>query len=300
MLTAKQQRWVKITHVASAGVWLGCLSAMVWLEWQSPVDASNRVAFGIDRAIYLVHEVVLFWAFVVTLGTGLVFSLFTKWGFVTHDWVAAKWALALLLFGITLSLQSPSLSGAVALSDVGLNEFNGEGYSGYRATSLQLAILQLGIVGGVFVISFIKPWGRRKLTLPFERKWLLAGIGSLATLGVVLAVFARRDLERYRQMSIEDLFVAELSDGTYRGSAKCGFDYEVEVSIEQGKMVDARVLRNRDSHYARLAEAVMPRIQHRGTPKVDAISGATTTSKCLMRATQNALSSGMLKQQPAR
>lgn len=51
-------------------------------------------------------------------------------------------------------------------------------------------------------------------------------------------------------------------------------------------------LQNRKSHYARFAEGVFPRIMKKQKANVDTITAATTTSKCLMKAVENALSSG--------
>ena len=56
-----------------------------------------------------------------------------------------------------------------------------------------------------------------------------------------------------------------------------------------GKITGARATRNLDNHYAQIAEAVLLRIERAQTTDVDAITGATTTSKCLMAAASDAL-----------
>lgn len=118
MLEGASLRLVRLVHVGSAGIWLGALTAIVALHaWEAFAPASAR--FGLTLAAYRLHESVLFWAFIVTMTTALGFSLFSAWGFAQHRWIVAKWALASLLFGATLWLQSPALSGAVALADAG-------------------------------------------------------------------------------------------------------------------------------------------------------------------------------------
>jgi uncharacterized protein with FMN-binding domain len=48
-------------------------------------------------------------------------------------------------------------------------------------------------------------------------------------------------------------------------------------------------MQNRKTKYSKRAEGVIPRIIERQTPNVDAVSGATTTSKALMKAVENSL-----------
>ncbi len=305
MFNAQQQRWLKTLHIASAGVWLGALTSIVLLHFLGPASSEARERFGLDLAAYQIHEQLLFWAFVITLCTGLLFSLFTKWGFFVHYWLIAKWALALCLFALTLWFQSPALSGVVALSDAGLSEFNGQSYQAYRSQSSTLALSQLAIVVFIFGISTLKPWGRRQSQQgivskqPFPRVWLLGGVGTAAAVGIALSVFGYLNLRTYRNLAIEDVNIATLKDGLYQGSADCGFEYQLELGVRDGRLSTARVLRNRDAHYARIAEAVLTRVERRQSLQVDAITGATTTSKCLLRAAQNALTGAAVPVSPA-
>jgi uncharacterized protein with FMN-binding domain len=54
-------------------------------------------------------------------------------------------------------------------------------------------------------------------------------------------------------------------------------------------IVGVGVVQNRDSEYARFAEGIIPRVIEKQSPDVDGITGATTTSKCLMKAIETAL-----------
>lgn len=68
-----------------------------------------------------------------------------------------------------------------------------------------------------------------------------------------------------------------------------GFTYEVTAIVQDHMITDLKVTKNRNSAYARFAEGVIHRIIKNQNANVDVITGATTTSKALMKAAENAL-----------
>ena len=91
---------------------------------------------------------------------------------------------------------------------------------------------------------------------------------------------------------VGDVDLSGLADETYRGRHEFNFTYVVDVTVRDFSIADIRIIANRDSKYAVRAGAVLQRVVDRQTPNVDAVSGATTTSKCLLKAIENALTSG--------
>lgn len=84
--------------------------------------------------------------------------------------------------------------------------------------------------------------------------------------------------------------LSKLHDGTYHGeSVFGGFTYKVDIIVVNHSITDIKIISNRKVSYARFAEGVMPRILKAQNANVDAITGATTTSKALMKAVENAL-----------
>lgn len=67
--------------------------------------------------------------------------------------------------------------------------------------------------------------------------------------------------------------------------------YKVKTIVEAHRIVDIKIIQNRDTKHAKSAEGVIPEIIKEQTPNVDAISGATTTSKALMKAVEKSLES---------
>lgn len=112
-------------------------------------------------------------------------------------------------------------------------------------------------------------------------------------LTIVLLSFlgcASQEMIRVRQMDIQSVDIDRIEDGEYLGSfAYSGFEYKVRTIVNGHEIKAIEVLQNRDSKHARRAEGVLEEIIKRQTPAVDAVSGATTTSKALMKAVENSL-----------
>lgn len=291
MLRKTAQRVLKAIHIASAGVWLGGLAGVVALLASGPAAATGRGRFGLDLAAYTIHEQILFWAFVVTLTTGLVFALFTPWGFFRHRWITAKWILAGVLFVTTLWLQRPQLGGVVGLSDAGVGAVGGRSYAAYRSSALDIALVQLAIVVVIFALSTLKPWGsRRGAPLHGRRRTaVLVAVVGAGLIGAGFGAWNHARLAALRALPVVDVDPSRLPDGTYRGAYDCGRPYAVAATIARGRVVAVVAIDDVDSTYGRLAEAVLARIVAAQTPAVDSITGATTSSRCLMKATERAL-----------
>ena len=162
------------------------------------------------------------------------------------------------------------------------------GVQAYHQRALGLVSAQLGIVVTIYLISTLKPWGRRS---PAQVSRRLVLWGTLLPLGLLCAfgVYNHLRLRGYRAMEVPDRTAPGLSDGVYLGQASCAVPYEVEVTVRDGRFYALRATRNLDNHYARIAEAVLLRIERQQRTRVDAITGATTTSKCLMAAAADAI-----------
>lgn len=289
---ARVRRWAapatKTLHLVSAGAWIGCLVSVVA---GSVVAQSVRddAAFGAVAVLFRLVDRVLPWTWYATLGTGLVFSLHLKWGFFHHVWVTAKWALGSALIAAAVFWQAPVVARLAAEADLGH-----PGWPLANSQARNVALVLLANVAVIFAISTFKPWGRfaRAGKPPRARTALLVWFATIATAAASLEQSCQ--LDRLRALPIEPVELAGVADGRHRGRAdpEPGFPYEVEVETRGGHIVAARAIHNRTGTYPRLAEGVLERIVERQTVAVDAVTGATTTSKCLMAATRAALLAG--------
>lgn len=103
-------------------------------------------------------------------------------------------------------------------------------------------------------------------------------------------------LKEVRTMDIKDVELESLKDGVYQGeysysSTTC----RVEVVLKDHRIIEIKVLDNGRTEYAKKAEEALERVKKQQSLQVDVVSSATTTSKALLKAVENALSSGAVK-----
>jgi len=141
VLSPRQVKLVKLTHVVSAAGWLGgtlagslALLRVQNLSRDSPTytDAFALLHY-IDAAIFIPAGLLL-------LATGAIYGAFTRWGFLKHWWIVAKWILTVLV---------------IALGFV------------FYFTGVTFIVLQATLILGIMGLSVYKPRSRRKpLTKP--------------------------------------------------------------------------------------------------------------------------------------
>ena len=133
-----------------------------------------------------------------------------------------------------------------------------------------------------------------------KRTFLYIIIAALVIMVISMAIFMVtvypkiKEQADVRKMAINDIPLSDIIDGTFRGDFNYGdFTYEVEVIVQEHIIKDIKILENRqDSEYARKATAVVNNVLKAQSLNVDVVTGATTTSKALLKAIENALAKG--------
>jgi len=133
-----------------------------------------------------------------------------------------------------------------------------------------------------------------------KRTFLYIIIAALVIMVISVAIFMVtvypkiKEQADVRKMAINDIPLSDIIDGTFRGDFNYGdFTYEVEVIVQEHIIKDIKILENRqDSEYARKATAVVNNVLKAQSLNVDVVTGATTTSKALLKAIENALAKG--------
>lgn len=125
-----------------------------------------------------------------------------------------------------------------------------------------------------------------------KKKTMLA-IVAVIVLGFAALVFF--NLPKPVTASDASFNLAQISDGTYPGSCDNGLvKVRVEVVVENHTIAAVRLLRH-DNGLGSAAEAITDTVVQRQSVEVDAISGATMSSKTILKAIENALSEGDVK-----
>ncbi|HHX95734.1 MAG TPA: FMN-binding protein [Clostridia bacterium] len=100
------------------------------------------------------------------------------------------------------------------------------------------------------------------------------------------------NFNRLENLTISDIDLTNVKEGNYRGSHE-GFPVsaEVRVTIKDHKITEIEIVRH-DNGRGAAAEKITERVIEAQSLDVDAVSGATYSSKVILKAIENALTSG--------
>jgi uncharacterized protein with FMN-binding domain len=95
---------------------------------------------------------------------------------------------------------------------------------------------------------------------------------------------------KIRNLPVSAIDLNSINNGDYEGNfCYTRFCYKVKVTVAENKITQIEVLNNRKTEYAEKALSIINKIIESQSLQVDAISGATISSKCIIKAVENAL-----------
>lgn len=92
-------------------------------------------------------------------------------------------------------------------------------------------------------------------------------------------------------LTINGIDLSKVTDGLYKGSYSKGrFSYKVEVTVKDNRIESIKIISEPSFFSAQeLDNTIIGRVLQQQSLKVDAVTGATATSKALLKAIENAL-----------
>lgn len=112
-LSKNPKRSLDLAHLVFASLWLGGFSIMFCF---SVMMANGSIAEPIGAAAIAAVKSFVTICIPALMVTGLLYSLFTKWGFKKHGWVIAKWLLSIAVVACTalVPAKPACLAGVIA------------------------------------------------------------------------------------------------------------------------------------------------------------------------------------------
>ncbi len=161
-LGKKGYRFLKFAHLIFAALWLGGTLA-VFLR----VIIGHPQSDGEIRAIYetakLIDDIILIPGVLGCFVSGLVFSIFTNWGFFKQKWILVKYIINLedIIFGgAFLGPWVDELAKKASVS--GLDVLNNETFLKTEQHLIISMIFQIVLILFVFYISVARPWKKKQ------------------------------------------------------------------------------------------------------------------------------------------
>lgn len=125
-----------------------------------------------------------------------------------------------------------------------------------------------------------------------KKKYIL--ILFLVFIGVYSGIKTiQSNLERLQDLEIANVDLTEVVDGTYTGSFKVfPITAEVKVTVKNHQITGVELLKHQSGQGAP-ADKILDQIVEAQTLKVDLISGATYSSKIILKAVENSLNNAI-------
>lgn len=117
--------------------------------------------------------------------------------------------------------------------------------------------------------------------------WILLGFVVFI---IAMVAWAAIDPIRYKNLVVNDVELDELPDGAYEGYFKGGrFTNSVEVTIKDHRIVNIRKTGS-PKPIEKLYGQIYDKVVEKQSLAIDAVSGASITTKTSLKAIENALS----------
>jgi hypothetical protein len=161
-LGSRGQLWLKIVHVLSSCIWVGCGIALTVSQFV-PQPAPGPELAGRLAVLDFIDIWVLVPGALGCLGTSVVYSVWTRWGWFRHRWITVKWVICVfgVLFG-TFAL-GPWLSSLAELARTMPPGTTADGMFSQNRGLLQVfGTLQVSTLIFATAISVLKPWRRNQ------------------------------------------------------------------------------------------------------------------------------------------
>ncbi len=274
---------LKFLHVFVAGISLGSLVSVLALL----LPGSRQD--GLVAASHVLIESVFVWSLSLSIVTGFLFSFFAGRGVVKSTWIICKWIGSFLVLAIYMFFVSPFAAGIAARWNV----FHVLAYTDESVMStLLLATSAVSLIYlFLFYISFKKPWGHRStdpLTESPRVRLVLFILSALLGGYTIVMIFYFHSL---RSEILPTLRWPE-SPGEYQGTIECAAArYDVRFVVNQDGVRNIQISSSRTSIYFEYAKLLKERLEKAEAFPVDAVTGATTTSVCILKSVAKAIRS---------
>jgi len=129
-----------------------------------------------------------------------------------------------------------------------------------------------------------------------KRKYRIFSIIAIVVIGIFAAVIGiksqiDKSIKQLAEVTISDVDLKQLRDGSYTGSYKTDLvSAEVKVTVNNHKIAEIELLEHKHGKGAP-AEIIPDKVVEAQTLDVDTVSGATYSSKVILKAIENALNS---------
>lgn len=149
---------LKTIHLLFAFMWIGgALSMNLLLLTTAPLESYEMYMRSLS--LMLVDDWLIIPGAMGCLFTGLIYGIWTLWGFFKHRWLTVKWVLTVAMILLGTFLMGPWVDGNVyAVQDIPDYTPDNTVFFHNVSQTILWGSIQLVLLLAVVVISVFKPW----------------------------------------------------------------------------------------------------------------------------------------------
>lgn len=157
-LSSNNLKLLKVIHLLCAFMWIGgAFSMLLLLSGVHPAESHEMYMRSLS--LKMIDD----WLIIVGANgciiTGLIYGIWTKWGFFKHRWITVKWGLTLFMVLSGTFAMGPCVNGNVYSPDeIALYTSDNEVFWNNISQTIVWGILQTVLLIATMVISVYKPW----------------------------------------------------------------------------------------------------------------------------------------------
>lgn len=162
MLTPKGMKVLKFIHLILTTMWTAGVAVMCLLYWK-PTSSGLEFLYNQKTAMFIDYTLVIPGA-ILTVVTGLVYGIFTKWGFFKYRWLTIKWVVGVLVILIGTFWLHPLAQAVIEQATPTANDsvcFPTDYFGTSTKTIGATAILQALALIFLVAVSVFKPWTKK-------------------------------------------------------------------------------------------------------------------------------------------
>lgn len=161
-ITGRGMKVLKILHLLLAFMWIGgAFSMMLLFLTTSPQDSHELYMRSL--ALQLIDDWLIIPGAVGMLISGIVYGVWTNWGFFKYRWIIVKWILTVVMILVGTFLMGPCVNGNVyPVEDISKYTLDNSVFFRNVSTTIFWGLIQTFMLLFVVAISVLKPWKLRK------------------------------------------------------------------------------------------------------------------------------------------
>jgi hypothetical protein len=159
---SSQQKWLKSFHLLFAAVWLTCGSVMLSFTLVARSLNNGDQLYMLNYLTDFIDMKILVPAAMLTLFSGLLYGIFTKWGFFKHRWLVFKWIVTVSIIVTGTIFTGPWITEMTEMAKTGgMAVLQNPHYQAISRNQLVIGLcMNITLIFTVF-ISVFKPWKGR-------------------------------------------------------------------------------------------------------------------------------------------